>query len=138
MFKLDDDFLNDLGLGSMPAEQKQPFLQHVYQELELRVGAKLSDGMSDQQLTEFEAIVDRKDGAVNAWLDKNVPDYISDRVFSELKLKSNLAETDSNLLSEYAATKWLEINRPDYKKVVENTLEELKKEISDNKDKIIN
>ncbi len=50
MFQLDDKFLQDLGLDQVPEEQRQAFLQHIYNELELRVGTELSDGMSDAQL----------------------------------------------------------------------------------------
>ena len=41
MFQLDDQFLKDLGLDQMPEEQKQAFLAHIYNELELRVGVRL-------------------------------------------------------------------------------------------------
>ena len=53
MFQLDDKFLADIGLNDLPEEQKKAFLQHIYDELELRVGTKLSDGMSDEQLEEI-------------------------------------------------------------------------------------
>jgi len=59
MFQLDEKFLNDLGLADMPADQKKAFLDHIYDELELRVGTKLSDGLTDAQLSEFERIIDR-------------------------------------------------------------------------------
>ena len=59
MFRLDDQFLKDIGLDGLPEEQKKPFLQHIYSELELRVGTRLSDGLSDTQLEEFEKIIDR-------------------------------------------------------------------------------
>ena len=47
MFRLDEDFLKDLGLDQLPEEQRKPFLQHIYSELELRVGERLSQGMSE-------------------------------------------------------------------------------------------
>ena len=50
MFQLDDKFLADIGLDSMPEDQKKPFIQHIYNELELRVGTRLSEGMSEAQL----------------------------------------------------------------------------------------
>jgi len=31
MFQLDDKFLADIGLTDMPDDQKQPFLQHIYE-----------------------------------------------------------------------------------------------------------
>lgn len=135
--QLNDKFLEEVGLAGLPEEQKKPFLQHVYEQLQYRVGVKLSDGMSDDQLQEFESIIDRKQEVVSAWLDKNAPDYKNDAVFGKLKDVSGLPEDDQNLKSEFAATKWLEVNRPDYKSVVAGTLEELKKEITSNKDAIL-
>ena len=44
MFQLDDKFLQDVGLGSLPDDQKKMFLDHFREQLELRVGTKLSEG----------------------------------------------------------------------------------------------
>lgn len=137
MFQLDDKFLEDVGLSSMPDDQKKAFLQHIYDELELRVGTKLSDGMSDAQLEEFESIIDRKDDVITSWLSKYVPDYHNDQAFGRIQQATGLDVNDPGLRAEYTATKWLEVNRPDYRDVVASVLEELKKEISGNKDAIL-
>ena len=137
MFQLDDKFLNEIGLDSLPEEQKKPFLQHIYDELELRVGTKLSDGMSDAQLEEFEAIIDHKDDIIITWLAKYIPNYHNDDGFMKLQETMDIDVNDPNLRAEYAATKWLEINRPDYKDVVAKVLEDLKKEVVDNRDAIL-
>lgn len=137
MFQLDDKFLEDIGLADLPEEQKKPFLQHIYDELELRVGTKLSDGMSDEQLEEFESIIDRKDENINSWLAKNSPDYHNDEMFIKLKDSAGLDVNDPALKAEYAATKWLEVNRPDYKNVVAGVLDDLKQEITGNRDAIL-
>lgn len=137
MFQLDDKFLADIGLNELPAEQKQAFLQHIYEELELRVGTKLSDGLSDAQLEEFEAIIDRKDDAIVVWLNQHVPNYHTDEVFGRLQQATQADPNDPGLRAEYAATKWLEVNRPDYRQVVAEVLDELKKEIIGNRDKIL-
>ena len=137
MFQLDDKFLQDLGLDQLPEEQKQAFLQHIYEELELRVGTKLSDGLSDTQLDEFEGIIDRKEEAVNAWLAQYAPSYQTDEVFTRLQQSTGLGADDPRLRAEFAATKWLEVNRPDYRDVVAQVLEELKQEIMKNRDAIL-
>jgi len=137
MLKLDNKFLEDLGFSELPEEQRRPFLQHIYEELELRVGTKLSDGMNDVQLQEFEAIIDRKEGAVDNWLNKYVPGYVQDKGFVQLQNNTKLSADDPNIKAEFAATKWLEINRPDYKDVVAQVLEELKNELISNRDVIL-
>lgn len=137
MFQLDDQFLNDVGLGNLPEEQKKPFLQHTYDQLEYKVGIRLSEGMSDDQLEEFESIIDRKEAIIATWLSTHAPNYQNEEVFIRLMQVSNLPATDSGLRAEYAATKWLEVNRPDYRDVVAATLDEIKQEIIGNKDAIL-
>lgn len=65
-----------MGLGDMPDDQQQAFLDHLYEELELRVGTRLSEGLSEQVLDEFEKLVEANDetGALK-WLETNRPDY---------------------------------------------------------------
>jgi hypothetical protein len=76
MFQLDDNLLQELGLGSLPAAEKNKMLGHIYETLELRVGMRLAEQMSDDQLDEFEGFIDRNDepGALH-WLETNFPDY---------------------------------------------------------------
>lgn len=137
MFQLDENLLNDLGLGDMPAEQKTPFLQHIYEQLEYKVGLRLSEGMTDEQLSEFEAIFDRNDTTIRNWLAQHSPDYQNDQLFMNMQQSSGLAADHPSLLGEYTATKWLEVNRPDYRDIVASTLEELKQEIIQQRDAIL-
>ena len=138
MFQLDDKFLEDIGLNELPEEQKKPFLQHIYEELELRVGTKLSEGMSDAQLAEFESIIDRKDEVITVWMAKYAPNYHNDAGFIQLQKTTGLDVNDPALRAEYAATKWLEVNRPDYRDVVTQVLTNLKNEVMASRDVILN
>ena len=137
MFQLDDKFLQDLGLHTLPEEQRQAFLQHIYEELELRVGTQLSDGMSEDQLAQFESIIDKEETVIVDWLGQNAPDYHTDEAFARLQQATGLDVNDPALRDEYAATKWLEVNRPDYRDVVARVLEELKQEITTNRQAIL-
>lgn len=137
MFQLDDQFLQDIGLADLPEEQKKPFLQHVYDQLEYRVGVRLSEGMSDAQLEEFESIIDRKIEIIDAWVAQYAPDFVNDTLYAKIQTASGLPVGDPRIKSEYAATKWLEVNRPDYRDVVASTLDELKQEIGGNRDAIL-
>lgn len=137
MFQLDDQFLTDIGLSDLPQEQRKPFLQHVYDQLEYRVGIRLSEGMTEAQLEEFEAIIDKKQEVVEAWVAQNAPAFATDELFAKIQQATGLPADNPMLKSEYAATKWLEINRPDYRDVVANTLDELKQEISQSSDAIL-
>ena len=76
MFQLDDNFLQQVGLGSLPEDQKQAFLAYFREQLELRVGTKLSEGLSDAQLAEFEAFIDRNMDVTNQWITNNAADMV--------------------------------------------------------------
>jgi hypothetical protein len=100
MFKLDNNFLQSLGLGSLPVDEKNKLLQHIYETLEMRVGMKLAENMTDEQLDEFEAYIDRNDepGALK-WLETNFPNY-KDVVADELeKLKSEVQKAAPQILA---------------------------------------
>ena len=137
MFQLDDKFLQEVGLGALPDDQKKMFLDHFREQLELRVGTKLSEGLSDAQLEEFESFIDRKDDKVNAWISAHVPDYEQDQIYQQLKSGAPEQIPQNVILAEYASLKWLGLNRPDYREVVARTMDELKTEIVANRDAIL-
>ena len=95
--EFDDKFLQEMGLSAMPEDEKQKFLDYIQEELEVRIGERISRGLSETQLNEFDMI------------------------------------TDTN-----EARKWLEKNRPDYREIVNRTIEEMKSEIRANRSKLIN
>jgi len=108
MFKLDDNLLQELGLGSLPPQEKNRMLAHIYETLEMRVGMKLAEGMSDAQLKEFETL---------------------------MPLQHDSDEVKKN--KEQQALTWLETNFPNYKQVVADELNKLKEEIKESAAQIV-
>jgi isocitrate lyase len=137
MFQLDDKFLQELGLDQLPENEKQAFKDHIYSRLEIEVGTRLSDGLSEAQLSEFESFVDRDDEKVMAWIANNVPDYQTDPSYQQLVASVPQGVDQAAVMAEYASLKWLSLNRPDYRQVVAAVLEELKREIIGNRDAIL-
>lgn len=100
MFKLDENLLKELGLGELPAQEKNAMLRHIYETLEMRVGMSLAGKMDKQQLSDFDALMPQESDAPE-----------------ERKQK------------EQQALRWLESSFPDYRQVVGAELEKLKNEI---------
>jgi hypothetical protein len=100
MFKLDNNLLEELGLGTLPPQEKNMMLRHIYETLELRVGTRLAQQMTNQQLDEFEQL---------------------------MPLPSDTPEAKAE--KEKSALTWLETNFPNYKNVVAEELDKLKAEI---------
>jgi hypothetical protein len=101
----------------------------VMTELERRVGTRLSDGMSERQLGEFEALIDRDRGQLSDWLREYSPDFENDPQFK--KIETAMPDLDPlALAAEYAASKWLELNRPDYQQISRLAMHEIAEELS--------
>jgi hypothetical protein len=100
MLKIDNTLLDEVGLGALPANEKNSFLKHIYETLEMRVGIRLADQMSNEQLDEFERYFEAKDDAgAFKWLETNFPNY-KDIVQQEFdKLKAEVAQTAPQILS---------------------------------------
>jgi hypothetical protein len=130
MFQLDDNLLQELGLGSLPPAEKNRMLAHIYETLELRVGMRLAEQMSDTQLDEFEGFIDGNLDHAKNYLNAHFPDWEQNQDYQTQK---NQAQTqgvpEDRVVPEFAALKWLEKNFPHYKQVVGDELEKLKGEI---------
>lgn len=101
MFKLDNAFLEELGLGSLPPAEKNKMLAHIYETLEMRVGMRLAEQMSNEQLDEFESYINRQDeaGALK-WLETNFPNY-KQVVAEELdKLKNEIKQVSPQIVAQ--------------------------------------
>lgn len=100
MIKIDDSLLEELGLIALPKAERDKLLRQIYETLEMRVGMKLAERMSDQQLDEFERFIDTNDeaGALQ-WLETNFPDY-KQVVASELEVLKAEIKKDSTKIIE--------------------------------------
>ncbi len=100
MLKIDNSLLVEIGLDALPEAEKNSFLKHIYETLEMRVGIRLADQMSNEQLDEFERYFEAKDDAgAFKWLETNFPNY-KDIVQEEFdKLKAEVAQTAPQILA---------------------------------------
>ena len=83
--EFNEQFLQEMGLSSMPEEQKKKFLAYIQEELEIRIGERIAMGLTETQLNEFDMISDQSEAT--KWLEKNRPDYreIVARTIEEMK-----------------------------------------------------
>jgi hypothetical protein len=100
MIKIDVTLLQELGLGTLPDAEKDGLLKHIYETLEMRVGMRLADQMTNEQLDEFEQYFEAKDDAgAFKWLESNFPNY-KDIVQEEFdKLKAEVGASAPQILA---------------------------------------
>ena len=136
MFELDEKFFEEIGLNRMPVNEQEEFKKHIQEEIEVRVGERISDGMSPEKLDEFEAIIDENSDFIQNWVLMNVPNYKNDEIYQTFIAQNNGQES-AEIMNEYAAMKWLQVNRPDFAQIIETVMNEMKGELRANIDKII-
>lgn len=129
--------LDELGLAGMSEKRGESFLQHAYDELAHRVGVRLTAGMTDAQLNEFESILDGDATVIVAWLTAHRPDFDSDPHYLRVAKALGPDAPVAHVLTEYASSAWLAVNRPDYKSVVAEVTVALRDEILRNRAAIL-
>jgi hypothetical protein len=118
----------------MPAEQRAAFLKHVEEEMDQRIGNRMSDQLSDEKFDEFVKMIDG-DAALQAQVLASVGDY---KNTPEYKALLEMAGGDSpELEAEYAGMLWVSQNVPEYEKIVDEEVAKLIAEIKANKDNIL-
>jgi hypothetical protein len=128
MIKIDEKFLEEVGLSAMPSEKKAEFIKQTQEELETRVGEKMSEGMTVDQLREFQGIM-QNDRNVMIRVLSRIGDFRDDEIYQKLLKRHGLVEGTLEVLGEYLSVKWIQINRPDYATILENVAKDLKAEI---------
>lgn len=136
MIKVDERFLVEVGLQNMPEPQKTAFMTEIQEELENRVGEKISEGMTTEQLEEFDGIMQKDRNVMIKFLTK-LGDYRQDEIYQKLLQKYNVTEGTLEILGEYLSVKWIQLNRPDYARVAQDIETEFKQEIINAHDEII-
>ncbi len=83
--RIDEEFMEEVGLGAMPPDEKQAFMQHAEEELEVRVGQAVGADLTDAQMDEFDQITDLSRAA--EWLEQNAPNFreTAEHVFKNFK-----------------------------------------------------
>ena len=136
MFKFDNRFLDSVGLTDLPDAQKEAFLQYAQDQLEIRIGETMSESLSDDQLNEFERIIDNDSDTIQGLLN-SYGDYQNDEVYQTLKRNTGAQDGDASLLSDYVTAKWLNQNCPQYQQIIKDSLTSLQDEIREQKDAIL-
>lgn len=99
--QLNDNFLEQLGLGALTPEAKESLLDYMREELQLRVGLALAENLSEQQINEFERLMAQGANQQTAgeWLSQNCPNY-QEVVKNETELiRAELAQNRESILS---------------------------------------
>lgn len=118
-----DDLIIELGIEHVSSEDQQ----RIIDELSMRVGQALIDGLSEAQVHEYEAIVNGHQETITAWLAANDPDYKDTIAYQQLSEGEDPADPDNVPADKvYASMAWVEKNNPNLAETVDRIKQELK------------
>lgn len=136
----DKYFIQEMGMENMPEEKVNSLVELAMAELERRVGQRLLSEMGDIYAQEYLGLENEDAVILEKLLDEN-GDYANDPAF--IQIKKNVPEGASESLAErialkeYLKVKLLEKAVPNFKETVKFLADNIKRELIDNKDRIL-
>ncbi|MFZ1302046.1 MAG: DUF5663 domain-containing protein [Candidatus Microsaccharimonas sp.] len=121
----DEQLIEQLGIGNLSEPQQEEILEH----LNLRIGEAMSEGLTEQQITEYEAIINDDKAVIEAWLSQNAPNYKDSGVYQELAAGYDEDPEHINPEKVFASIAWTQVNSPNAQEVIARVIEDFKKEL---------
>ncbi len=141
--KIDDGFLQSVGLGALPPQERQDMILQLEKTLQVNVGMEIYKHFNEEQIREFEGmmpmndengtvILSQQDAYQNClrWMDVNVSGYRTNPSIAPIV-------NDMPALTQTAAQYWLQKNFPGYREVVFGEQQKLMDEVRNNVPQII-
>jgi hypothetical protein len=120
-----DEFITELGLENLNPDQQQ----RVIDDLNMRVGEAVTADLSDEQVIEYEAIINGNQAIITAWLRENAPHYATTVAYQQL---AEGYEDDPEKIPAdkiYASMAWIEKNNPNLSETVASIKDSIKENI---------
>ena len=127
----DKDFIAEIGAEHFADCKIDAFLAGASEEIEVRVGNRMSEGLSEDKIREFDQILVNDAHENEQWLAAHFPDYQTDNGYLMLR---NVGMRGDELINETASLLWLTANRPDYEDIVQECTKEVFREIVESKE----
>ena len=121
-----EELVKELGIESL-SEQEQ---QRALDELSLQVGQALMGGMGEDQVAEYEAIINGNQDVITSWLETNDPRYKESIAY--VQLAEGFDDDPDKVPADkmYASVAWLKKNNPDLDEKVAAIKAKLKAEFA--------
>jgi len=121
-----EELIKELGIEALD-EQTQ---QRALDELSLQVGEALMGDLSQEQVAEYEAIINGEQSVITAWLEANEPRY--KETVAYVQLAEGFDDDADKVPADkmYASMAWLKKNNPDLDEKVAQIKAKLKAELA--------
>lgn len=119
----DEYIIEQLSIEAFSKTEQQDMLD----EVRMLIGEAVSDTLSEQQLTEYEAIINANDAVIQPWLEQNVPEYKTTPAYQQLEQDSADDPEHNDPAKLFAGLAWLELNVPNKKEITDAVISDYKK-----------
>lgn len=119
---MNEELIQELGLEALTPEQQQ----RIIDELNMRVGEAIIGDLTEEQVAEYEAIIDGDQEVITNWLQANDPGYADTIAYQQLG--EGFDEDPDKVPADkvYASMAWIEKNNPNLGQMVAGIKAELK------------
>lgn len=120
----DEQIVEQLNIAELPDDEKT----EVINEAQVRIGEAVSEQLTDEQLNEYQAIIDGDNQVIAAWLEKHVPQYKEEAVYQTFEegLESDPERNDPAKL--FASIAWVQLTVPHIQDIVAKAIDAYKQE----------
>ena len=103
-----EDLITELGIEGLEPEKQL----RIVDELNMRVGEAIMSGLSEDQIAEYEAIINGEQDVISSWLASNDPGYEDTIAYQQLA--EGVASDPDKVPADkvYASMAWIEKNNP--------------------------
>lgn len=136
MTDTDIDWLRSLGYSQLSEEDAQSLLDTIHEELQVRVGARLSESVTHAQLVEFHKLRSGDVSFATHWVEREGIDPKKDETYRIMTENVQDCDEMRSRFCDWAATKWIEVSCPDYREVIAQCREQLEAELRDNASRV--
>jgi len=121
--------IEQLGIQDLTPEEQE----NVLDEYKIQLGGRLTEDLSDDQLAEFEDIIDGNQEVIDRWLAANKPDYRDSEAYQELAKGYDEDPEKVPADKVYAATLWIATYSPDFEEKMSAVVDQMKDHIDEYK-----
>jgi hypothetical protein len=111
-----------LGIQAFSPEEQQ----NIVDQYQLLIGEALTEGLSEEQLSEYQQIIDGNQEVITNWLAENEPEYKNTIAYEELNAGYDQDPEKTGADKVYASMAWVQHNAHDIDQTVARIQEQIK------------
>jgi hypothetical protein len=119
-----NQLIEQLGIADLPEDEQT----EIINEAQVRIGEAVSEQLTDEQLAEYQAIIDGNEQVISSWLEKNVPEYKDEAVYQSLEESVESDPEHNDPAKLFASLAWVQLTVPNLPDVLAEALESYKQE----------